>query len=117
MMRGGFSLIEVLVAFAVMSLLLVVLIPQQSYLYGRAASSADEVLANDFALSIIEPIGVVSAARPVQEQWDYRNWTVTLSITASELGTNDKIDTWVVQVVVLDGAGLELANITTHRPR
>ena len=52
--NAGYSVIEVLVAFAIMALTLAVLLPGQANLGARAAIAHEETLAYDFALSRIE---------------------------------------------------------------
>ena len=62
--RSGYSIIEVLIAFAVMSMPLAVLLPGQTRLLGRAGTAAERALAHDYALSRRDMVGVLGAETP-----------------------------------------------------
>ena len=55
---AGYSMFEVLIAFAIMALVLSALLPGQAQLLSRAAVSGDRLLAHDFALSRLAQIQV-----------------------------------------------------------
>lgn len=69
--RAGYSILEVLIAFAVMSMTLAVLLPGQTQLLGRAGTAAERALAHDLALSRIEIARVleVAATTEIYEDW------------------------------------------------
>ena len=79
MKRGsaGYSLLEVIVAFAVLALSLSTLFPTVSALSGRSAHATEHWAATEFARSKLEEIGVVTPiARGIDRgtwaQWDWR---------------------------------------------
>ncbi|RLJ60747.1 prepilin-type N-terminal cleavage/methylation domain-containing protein [Litoreibacter meonggei] len=74
--RAGFSLIEVLVAFTILSLVLVALIPGQARLLGRAADAEQQALAFDYALSKASELTVLEPLEVGTVETTYRNWTV-----------------------------------------
>ena len=49
--RAGFSLLEVLIAFAVMAAVLGALVPGQAAMAARTGEAAERLLAADYALS------------------------------------------------------------------
>ncbi|WP_120634201.1 Tfp pilus assembly protein FimT/FimU [Ruegeria sp. EL01] len=61
--RAGYSLFEVLIAFAVMTMVLSVVLPRQAELLERSASSAKRILAADIAYSRMSELGV---SRPLE---------------------------------------------------
>ncbi|MDA8747771.1 prepilin-type N-terminal cleavage/methylation domain-containing protein, partial [Litoreibacter sp.] len=74
--RSGFSLFEVLIAFAVLSLVLVALIPGQAQLLSRATQSEQQSLAMDYALSRAALLGVTHSLNKGQVHEQYREWTI-----------------------------------------
>lgn len=72
----GFSLLEVLIAFAVMAMVLSVLLPNQSRLGARAASAGETLLARDFAQGLLDSHSIDSSTEQRETQLTYRNWVV-----------------------------------------
>ena len=71
--RSGYSILEVLIAFAVMSMTLAVLLPGQTQLLGRAGTASERALAHDLALSRLEAVphlGIGPATEP------YEDWRI-----------------------------------------
>ncbi|WP_299695285.1 type II secretion system protein [uncultured Tateyamaria sp.] len=96
--RSGYSILEVLVAFAVMSMVLAVLIPGQTQLLVRASQAADRALAHDLALSRLDEAHVLGTLRDET----YRDWRV-LTETAI------RSDARLLTVTVTSAAGRPLA--------
>lgn len=109
--RAGYSLFEVLVAFAVMTAVLAVLLPGQSRLLGRAAGSEDRVLAKDVALSELDRIGLDLPLEPGEESRAYRNWTVTHRL--SPLPPPD--EGLMILIEITDASDRLLAQVTATR--
>lgn len=76
--RSGYSILEVLIAFAVMSITLAVLLPGQMQLMGRAGTAAERALAHDLALSRIDTIKMLGSEGG-QDRFD--NWRITEGAT------------------------------------
>ena len=72
--RSGYSLFEVLVAFAVMAVVLAVLLPGQLAMIQRTDLSAKRALAQEYALSRLE-IARVTENWPTGRE-TYRRWTL-----------------------------------------
>lgn len=91
--RTGYSILEVLIAFAVMSMTLAVLLPGQTQLLGRAGSAAERVLAHEYALSRLEELRIfgINSSTDTYENWQIRQEeivdntgrTVTVSVYAA----------------------------------
>jgi prepilin-type N-terminal cleavage/methylation domain-containing protein len=74
--RAGYSLLEVLIAFAIMSLVLAVLLPGQSRLLGRAVSANETLLARDYAESLIAGYGFDRATTEGERTFETGDWQV-----------------------------------------
>lgn len=81
---AGYSLIEVLIAFAVMALVLGTLVPGQTLLAEAATRPEERLLMQDYARSLIEiarlqddPLGGIPAG--------YRGWKVEADFTDEEI--------------------------------
>lgn len=70
--RSGYSILEVLIAFAVMSMTLAILLPGQTQLLGRAGTAANTALAHDLALSRIETLTVLGASQDADTHGDWQ---------------------------------------------
>lgn len=103
--KTGYSLIEVIVAFAVMSAVLAVLIPGQAQLLGRVGTASERVLAQDYAFSILEEASVLDVS-PGDPPRQFRDWDIQVSRT--ELG-EDRIE---VAVDIRAGNGAALARLS-----
>ncbi|MBO6603898.1 prepilin-type N-terminal cleavage/methylation domain-containing protein [Boseongicola sp. H5] len=75
--RAGYSVLEVLVAFAVMAMVFAVLIPGQSALLGRTITADERLLATDFAASRMDAIGITGPITPGISEDRYRDWIVS----------------------------------------
>ena len=100
--RSGYSIMEVLIAFAVMSMTLAVLLPGQMQLLGRAGTAAERALAQDFAVSRIEYARVLGVADPVEQ---YGDWRI-------EQAVNEEAGARRVTVRVLRANGQTLAELS-----
>ena len=65
--RAGFSLLEVLIAFAVMAAVLGALVPGQAAMAARTGEAAERLLAADHALYRLDALGVAEPVPAVQE--------------------------------------------------
>ena len=109
--RRGYSLMETMIAFAVMSAILAVLLPGTSRLLARAADEGARLAAADYAASRLARLGIADPLEPGLLRETYRDWTITLD---ARLATGpDRID---VTVTVADADGGTLATLDTVRP-
>ncbi len=99
--RSGYSILEVLVAFAVMSLTLAVLVPGQTTLLARASGAAEQTLAYDLALSRLEEERVLGRWQPLEI---YREWRIDTEV-------RDAANARTVTVSVIAGNGRTLARV------
>lgn len=100
--RAGYSILEVLIAFAVMSMTLAVLLPGQTQLLGRAATASERALAHDYALSRLEVAHVLGSADPIDR---YDTWQIRQEVTAQEGQRR-------ITITVLNNTGRALAQVT-----
>lgn len=76
--RLGYSMLEVITAFAILALSLSALIPGLANLTGQAGGARLTWAATEFARSMIEPIGISIPLRPgvregrVADRWNWR---------------------------------------------
>ena len=75
--RSGYSILEGVIAFAVMSMTLAVLVPGQTQLLGRAGSAAERALAHDLALSRLEAVPHLGLGPTVET---YDAWRVEQAV-------------------------------------
>ena len=76
--RAGFSLLEVLIAFAVMAAVLGALLPGQAAMAARMGEAAECLLAADYALSRLDALGVAEPV-PAEAETDYRGWKIAIA--------------------------------------
>ncbi len=98
--KTGYSLFEVLIAFAIMSIVLVTLIPGQATLQGRTETTTEEVLAHELALSVLDlalEVGVENARQGVilPESWK-------IKLETSELGPVSDLEQFLVVEILTD---------------
>lgn len=107
--NAGYSMFEVLVAFAVMSMVLAVLLPGQIQLLQRTDTAAQKALAQDYALSRLE-LARVTADWPSGQE-TYRSWAVSWAQDSE----NDKR---ILSITVTSRAGETLAqrSLTESEP-
>lgn len=115
MTRGspGYSLLEALVAFAVMSAVLAVLIPASTRLLARSAEAEARFLAREVALSRLAALGVAEALSLGTTESGEGPWRAVL--TVEEETAAAPIPAWRVTVAV-DRGGPVLATVTELRP-
>ncbi|WP_339691991.1 prepilin-type N-terminal cleavage/methylation domain-containing protein [Celeribacter baekdonensis] len=83
--RAGYSLFEVLIAFAIMTMVLSALIPGQATLLRRSQDAADRVLAMDYAISVIDQIRLEDGEGfAPDDQGAYGTWRVEIASTMAE---------------------------------
>lgn len=106
--RSGYSLLEVLVAFAIATMVIAALIPGQAALLERTKEGQESLLAYDFALSRLAELSVV---RPLHEEINksnYDRWLVRISVISV-----DRLDIennqFAIVVLISDPNGHELA--------
>ena len=112
--RAGFSLLEVLIAFAVMAAVLGALLPGQAAMAARTGEAAERLLAADYALSRLDALGVAEAM-PAALETTYRDWRVSI---ASEPATLPAAPDWPllgITVTVRTAGGAVLAEVSTLR--
>ena len=113
--RAGYSLFEVLLAFAIMAMVLAAVLPQQAGLLGRATQVNAQQLAQDYALSRIDRLGVSDPLRPGRSSEIYRDWTVALDISPFRLSALPGRRLLRVEITVSTKTGRELARVDTLR--
>lgn len=85
----GFSLIETLVAFAIVAGAFVLVVSEMPFISGRASFGVEAALANDFAHSRFGEIGRLSPADPgnsfgtVEGKWQWRQTIQLAGVGAS----------------------------------
>lgn len=88
-LRAGYSLLEVLVAFAILTMVLTVLLPGKTALLTRLPEMEERFLAYDYALSRLarlEAEGFTSEMQPAEVREAYRGWQVVTQIEYLPLG-------------------------------
>ena len=78
--KAGYSLFEVLVAFAIMSLVLSALLPGQTRLLQRVGTADEQALATDYANSLASLAAVTHVSQWHDDVFDYRNWRVEITV-------------------------------------
>lgn len=111
--RAGYSLFEVLIAFAIMSLVLAVLIPSQSLLLRRTTTSAERTLAQDFAVSRMEAAGIETELQPGVRESDYRTWKLRENVVQADNIAGKLV--YLVTIEVLGADGRQLAQFSAPK--
>ena len=97
--KQGFSLFEVLIAFAIMTMVLAVLLPGQTRFLERLDPAEERVLALDYAISLSE-VAMLDINEPLQNPaFIYRDWLVAQSIEPQTIGP----DRLRIEVKAADG--------------
>ena len=111
--RSGYSLIEVLIAFAVMALVLTAILPGQTRLLSRAASKEHRLLAMDWSASHIEALGLTDPIPLGLQTAEWNDWTLELLV---EQAPGQEIESvYSVRATVLDGQNNLLTETETIR--
>ncbi len=110
---AGFSLFEVLVAFAIMTMVLAALLPGQAKFLARASGGDDRLLAQDYALSRIARLGVSEDIAEGATSHALGDWQV-IEQASLRTGNDDRL-VFDVTVIVRDGVDHELARAVTIR--
>lgn len=111
--QGGYTLFEVLIAFAVMAMVLAAILPRQAALLTRAQGLEARQAALDYALSRLDRLGVSDPAELGEMTETYRDWVVRQSVTGAELAGGAAA--FRVQITVETRAGAHLAEISELR--
>lgn len=112
--RAGYSLLEVLIAFAIMTMVLTALIPGQARLLSRVARQDDQFLVQDYAYSRMAKIGVITPLEEGTQTDSYRSWQIIEEISETVLdGIDIRLFRVSIKVSARDGA--LLADIQTLR--
>lgn len=108
--KRGYSLLEVLIAFTIMTIVLAALIPGQARLLARANNADTQLLAYDFALSHMATLGISTPIANGTTQSTYRDWIVVTSIQrTSETLFN-------ITITVENTQGAVLASLSQPKP-
>ncbi|KNG93785.1 type IV pilus modification PilV family protein [Pseudaestuariivita atlantica] len=109
--RAGYSLFEVLLAFAIMALVLAALLPGQARLLNRNEASVRSGLAMDLALSHLALMGVAEPLTVGETRQRHGAWTVTRAVVPQGRITGTDTDLVAVTVTVADARGRTLASL------
>ncbi len=110
--RAGYSLLEVLIAFAVMSLVLSAVVPNQALLLSLASDQEQKVLALDFAVSISERLGIDAPIKLGVSETTYGDWRVQTIVES--YGASDYLPDLAQAHITISGAdGRLLATLKT----
>lgn len=112
--KAGYSLLEVLIAFAIMALVLSVLIPGQARLQIRSGTADETFLATDYALSRLDQLGVSEEISPGIVEKTYRNWQVIQTVSPEAIAGTDS-QTFRIILVISNPAGRQLARVEALR--
>lgn len=109
---AGFSLLEVLIAFAVMALVLSALIPGQARLLGRTNTAKEELLAYDYALSRLSEIGIATPIAIGATDYVYNDWTVVIT-TDQTTSPDPNVPLVMITTTIAHSSGRTLATAKT----
>jgi len=113
--RAGYSLFEVLIAFAVMTMVLTALLPRQAGLFSRVAQVDERQLAQDFAYSRLDRLGVSDPLQPGITVQAYRDWRLTQTVTETVLPGASEITAVRILIEIASRSGARLARAETLR--
>jgi len=106
--EDGYSLLETLIAFAIMSAVLVTLLPAQSKLFTYSANAEEKFLASEYALSHLDRMVVLESPSERERQLEQGNWIITETI--QELSSNSsKVRNFWISLKITNSSGNELA--------
>ena len=113
--RAGYSLFEVLIAFAILTIVLSALIPGQARLMSRISQQDDIFLAQDYAYSRLARIGIVTPLEQGQFQDRYRDWVITEKISETQLDDIPAIRLFRISVQIFSRNGKLLVSSESLR--
>lgn len=102
--RAGYSLFEVLIAFAVMTMVLSVVLPRQAEFLERSTTSSQKAAAADIAYSRLSELGIARALSLGESTDGVGNWTLYQRIEPHIVMGSD-IDLVEVAIEVTGRAG------------
>jgi Tfp pilus assembly protein PilV len=112
--RAGYSLLEVLVAFAILTAVLSVILPGNGSLLLRTSGAEAQFLAQDYAMSRLERLVVEGWADKrslVSFSEDFRGWVVDVSVTPADIDLSgparSDADALLISIRVFDAAKRE----------
>lgn len=114
--RAGYSLLEVLIAFAIMSMTLAVVLPGQAQLFSRTAEADTRFLAADFAMSVLEQLGTSEPITVGRTVHTYKNWEVAIVVDEGSIADATALPVYNIEVTVSEIGGRFLAELNTVRP-
>jgi type II secretory pathway pseudopilin PulG len=110
--RAGYSLLEVLLAFVIMTVVLAALIPGQAQLLNRASLQEDRLLAFDYALSRAARLGIETPLEIGASEEIYRDWLITTNISEGDTAELN-VDTLHIEITVNQAGSGHLATFQT----
>lgn len=112
--RAGYSFFEVLIAFAILTMVLSALVPGQARLLSRVNQQDQKFLAQDYAFSLLAQIGVTGPISSGTSTDTYHDWHVILDVSETVL---DGHETPLLKIVidVQSQGGKTLARVETLR--
>lgn len=108
-LNKGYSLFEVLIAFAIMAMVLTALVPGQAKMLARASDADARSLAFDLALSRVAHLGVSKPLVLGETTSQQDTWNVIEQVTPANGAQLD------IQIRVVAESGKVLAEVTTTR--
>lgn len=102
--RRGSTLMETLVAFAVMSTVLAVALPGQARLFGRVVDRSERVLAQDLVLSVLDEAGLSTSLPRGSDVEERHGWRIVR--TSEPMPGLEGIVSLRVEVLAEDGTRL-----------
>ncbi|WP_322892202.1 MULTISPECIES: type IV pilus modification PilV family protein [unclassified Yoonia] len=112
--RAGYSLLEVLIAFVILTVILAALIPGQSQLLIRATMQEQQSLAHDYALSRIALLGTAEPLALGIVEDRYRDWSVIIDVQASDM-ISTVTEIFQITVTIRDMQNRQMAKVKTLR--
>lgn len=112
---AGYSLLEVLVAFAIMMLVLSVLLPAQTNLASSSAVRQERQMAHEYALSKMASLGITAPLRTgevtgtYQDKWIWEQYVYRNPLSTSEHALFD------IRFIVSHNNGTNLVEVTATK--
>lgn len=102
--RAGYSLFEVLVAFAVMTMVLSVVLPRQAEFLERSTTSSQRAIAADIAYSRLSELSVTRDLSPGESADIVGDWTLSQRVEPHFM-MDSEIDLVEIAIEILDRTG------------